>query len=111
MDKPLKNKYTPLYKMFSGEELKIAELIQRRRLQILVHACLYYGFNTNLVPDSDYDKWENELVKLQNTYPEIASIVPYAEAFKDWDGSTGAYLPYYSPEISSRARHLLESVK
>ena len=99
----------PLYDIFDGEDLQIAQLIQRRRLQILVHACIYYGLNDNIIPDATYDKWENELVKLQNDYPEIANKVVYAEAFKDWDGSTGAFLPYYELNIVAKARMLVEN--
>ena len=54
-----------LYEIYSGEELKIAELIQRRRLQLLIHSCLYYNMDTNIVSDKKWDEWARELVKLQ----------------------------------------------
>ena len=93
--------------MFTGKDLEIAELIQRRRLQILVHSYLYYELNENLVPDFTFDKWEVELVKLQSEYPEISSKVKYNEAFKNWCGSSGAFLPYNSPEIENIGNKLL----
>lgn len=98
--------YKPLYDRFSGEDYKIAEKIQRRRLQILLHSYLYYELNTNLISDHTFDKWEGELVKLQKSYPDIAAQVDWAEAFEDWDGSTGAFLPYSNP-ITVSIAHLL----
>ena len=37
--------------------------------------------------------WGKELVRLQADYPDISEQVEYAEAFKDWDASTGFHLP------------------
>lgn len=96
-----------LYEIFSGEDLRIAELIQRRRMQVLVHSCLYYGMDTNIVSDFQFDQWEAELVNLQKEYPHIAERVAYHNAFKDWDGSTGAFLPYDTPRIRNIANRIL----
>ena len=52
---------------------QIAELIQRRRLQLLVHSCIYYAYNENLVTDDTWAKWALELEKLQAQYPDIAN--------------------------------------
>lgn len=79
--------------MFTASELPIAELIQRRRLQMLIHSYIYYELNDNLISDSQFDAWGRELAKLQREHPDIASRVCYAEAFKDWDGTTGFHLP------------------
>ena len=38
-----------------------AELIKRRRLQILVHSCVYYLMDDNLVSDEQFDSWAKEL--------------------------------------------------
>lgn len=81
------------YELFSGDELNIAELIQQRRYQLLVHSCLYYEFDTNIVSDKKWDAWAKELVKLQSDYSQISEKIEWYEAFKDWDGSTGAFLP------------------
>lgn len=83
-----------LYEIFSGEELKIAEKIQQRRYQMLVHSYIYYEMNENIVSDSQWSKWAVELADLQKKYPEIASQVRYANDFADWDGSSGAFLTY-----------------
>lgn len=71
----------------------IADLILRRRLQMLVHSYLYYNRDTNLVSDRQFDIWARELVQLQRYYPDIAAEVQYAEAFEGFDGSTGFDLP------------------
>lgn len=81
------------YEIFSGKELEVAELILRRRMQMLVHSYIYYKMDMNLISDREFDMWGKELVRLQADYPEIANQVEYAEAFKDWDASTGFHLP------------------
>ena len=95
------------YEIFEGEELKIADLIQKRRLQLLIHSCIYYELNSNIIDDKQWDTWARELVKLQADYPEISEKVCLYEAFKDWDASTGAFLPIRSVEVKSRADCLL----
>lgn len=86
---------------------QIAELIQRRRLQLLVHSCIYYAYNENLVTDNTWAKWALELEKLQAQYPEIANKVRWAEAFKSFDHSTGYNLPFDENGIRSKAIQLL----
>lgn len=95
-----------LYDIYSGHELQIAELIQRRRLQLLVHSCLYYEMNTNLVTDRQWDLWAKELVQLQQQYPAVSENVIYYNAFKDWDASTGAFLPLKDPWVVRKAQQL-----
>ena len=95
------------YEIYSGEKLKIAEKIQQRRLQMLVHSYIYYGLDDNIVPDSKWAQWANELKDLQETYPDIANTVPYRQGFENWDASTGAFLPYRSPQIIAIANQLL----
>lgn len=96
-----------LYERFAGKELEIAELIQRRRLQVLVHSYIYYERNTNLVTDAVFDRWCAELVKLHADYPELSKQVPYHKDFAGWDGSTGAFLPYKDQSIVNIAERLL----
>lgn len=87
----------------------ITSLIQRRRRQILVHSCLYYRFNTNLVPDWQYDSWGKELSKLQREYPDISKEVIYYEWFKDFTDNcySGYNLPTHHYEIINVAQRLL----
>lgn len=97
-----------LYEIYSGEELKIAEKIQRRRYQLLVHSYIYYELNTNIISDSQWSAWAMELVELQSKYPTLASAVIYAKDFAGWDGSSGAFLTYSNkPNIVSTANRLL----
>ena len=90
---------------------QIAELIKRRRLQLLIHSCIYYSMDTNLIDDSTFDKWSDELVKLQAEYPEISKQVEWYDAFKDWDGSTGAFLPLNDTWVISKAKYLVSISK
>lgn len=97
-----------LYDIFSGEELKIAEKIQQRRLQMLVHSYIYYRMDDNIVTDHQWSAWAVELAELQNKYPDIEKQVPFRKGFEDWDGSSGAFLPLNEPWIKTKARNLLE---
>jgi hypothetical protein len=92
---------------YTDEELPIAELIQRRRLQMLIHSKLYYDMDTNLITDRQFDEWGRELVQLQRDNPDIAKRICFAEAFKDWDASTGAFLPLQDPWVIRKAQQLL----
>lgn len=98
-----------LYEMFNSEELKIAEKIQQRRLQMIIHSAIYYVFNDNIVSDSKWSQWGRELKDLQEKYPDIASKVIFAEAFKDWDASTGFNLPIHDDWVTKRAIQLMNA--
>ena len=84
------------------------DLILRRRLQILVHSCLYYHFDHSLVSDRQWQSWADELVSLQEKYPLISERVDYHRAFKNFDGTTGFDLPITNPEIIRKAQQLLK---
>lgn len=86
---------------------EIAELIARRRRQVLVHSVVYYRMNENLVSDSQWAEWACELEDLQSRYPDIAATCPYAEAFLGFDHSTGYSLPLDDPWAVNKARQLL----
>lgn len=88
-------------------DTEIAELITRRRRQVLVHSVLYYRMNENLVSDSQWAAWACELEELQNQYPAIAATCPYAEAFQGFDHSTGYSLPLDDSWAVNKARQLL----
>ena len=98
-----------LYDIFKGEDLAIAEKIQQRRLQMIIHSCIYYTMNDSIVTDHQWAEWAHELVYLQTRYPEIANRVPLGEYFdKDWDGSTGMDLPITADWVVGIAKKLLE---
>ena len=71
----------------------IPALINRRRRQILIHSYIYYKLGTSIIADHKWDKWARDLVDLQKTYPKIAKSLPYHDVLKDFDGSSGFYLP------------------
>lgn len=87
---------------------EIRTLILRRRLQVLVHSCIYYVFNENIISDSTWSDWARELVELQEKYPSIAARVDYAKEFQGFDGSTGFHLPTRNLEIMAKAQYLLK---
>lgn len=95
------------YDVFEGKDLKIAEKIQQRRLQLIVHSCLYYELNQSVVPDVVWDTWARELVRLQKEYPAIAKEVMYAKEFEGFDGSTGFDLPIRDEWVMLKAKKLL----
>ena len=90
---------------------KIAELITRRRRQVLIHSVIYYKMDTNLISDATWSKWALELEELQKKYPDIADELPYAEVFRDFDHSTGSNLPLDDPWANEKARWLIKIEK
>lgn len=90
--------------------MSILAKINRRRKQILVHSCIYYRFNENLITDFQYDAWGRELAKLQIDYPNESKQAEYYEAFKDYTPEcvSGFNLPIHSPEIVRKAEQLLK---
>lgn len=93
--------------MLSADKDAIAELINRRRRQILVHSIIYYEFNDNLISDSKWSAWAIELDKLQKAYPDIAATCVYADAFASFDPSSGFNLPLDDPWGLRKASELL----
>jgi hypothetical protein len=83
----------------------VEELTKRRRMQMLLHSCLYYELNENIISDETYDKWATELAEL---LPESTYTDRFDQYFEGWDGSTGMHLPLRDPWVHSRALMLLE---
>lgn len=73
---------------------------------MLVHSCLYYEMNITKIDDVIWDKWARELRALQEQYPDIAKQVIWYDAFKDWDASTGAFLPLKDAWVMRKAQQL-----
>lgn len=86
---------------------KIAELITRRRRQILVHSVIYYRYNDNIISDEKWTQWAKELEKLQAEYPDISKECPLSEVFEGFDHSTGFDLPLSDPWAMAKAEQLL----
>jgi NAD-dependent DNA ligase len=81
----------------------IAQLITRRRNQILVHSCLYYRLNDSVIPDYTFDLWSKELADLQTQFPHIAEQCDYHKEFEKFDGSSGFDLPIHDPRVIGQA--------
>ena len=96
------------YELFTGEDLKIAELIQQRRYQMLIHSCIYYVLNNNIISDKQWDEWARELQALQQKYPNISQQVVLSEHFKDWDATTGEFLPIRESWVINLANRILK---
>ncbi|MNF48343.1 hypothetical protein D3C84_295770 [compost metagenome] len=64
--------------------------------------------NQNILPDYIFDMWSKELADLQLKHPDIAKQCVYHDDFKEFDGSTGAFLPFHLPEILNAATRLLK---
>lgn len=100
--------YKSAWEIFTDpSELKIAELIQQRRYQMLIHSCIYYRLNDSYISDHQWSEWAMELKELQDTYPKISEKVTLYEYFKDWNGSSGAFLPLDLDWVIQKARDLL----
>jgi len=102
----MKNPFELYDKFDNPKQLKVAEEIQRKRLQLLVHSCLYYNMSTNLISDKQWDKIAIELVALQKRYPKTSEQVVFAKAFKDFDGNTGYDLPLNNKWVRKKAKQL-----
>lgn len=86
---------------------QIAELIKRRRLQVLVHSCIYYEFNESIVDDATWTKWAVELEQLQAAYSDIAMQVEWAAEFDEFNHSTGYNLPLQNKWVICKAIQLM----
>lgn len=88
--------------------MTIAERIQELRLEMVVHSYIYYELNDNIISDAEWSQRAKELVRLQQAHPDIVEQVIYADAFKDFDGSTGFSLPR-DERTKAKAHYLLKN--
>ena len=91
------------------DEEKIKELIKRRRLQMLVHSCIYYELNDNIWSDDKWQACADELQKLQTDYPHLCKIDCWDKEFEDWDGATGTHLPLRHSWVYNKANEILRN--
>lgn len=103
----MSKKHDALYE-FPNPETEIGELIKRRRLQMLVHSCLYYALDENIWTDHQYDAAAKELAVLLRENPDAYSD-RFDEYFEEWDGSTGFHLPNRDSWVLAAAQNLLKS--
>jgi hypothetical protein len=91
---------------------KVKADILRKRQQILVHSCLYYRFDTNLIEDYQYDRIGKSLAELQMRYPELSKEVEYKYKAFETFGQDGCYsgynLPTSDPDVVRKAQRLMD---
>ena len=75
---------------------------------MLVHSYIYYELDDSIISDAQWSKWAVELAELQKKYPEESAEVEDYEQFKDWDGSSGAFLNF-GEDVKTVAQILLAS--
>lgn len=85
----------------------IPEKIKQRRAQMLVHSCIYYELDDNIVSDHQWQAWADELEKLQRENPQHLNIGFYDKYFQDWTGATGNHLPHRDSWVYNKALYLL----
>ena len=85
----------------------IEEKIRQRRAQMLIHSCIYYELNDNIISDHKWQQWADELEKLQRENPGKCKIGFYDKEFKDWTGATGNHLPHHNSWVMRKAQHIL----
>lgn len=83
--------------------------INQRERQLLVHCCIYYDLNKNIISDDKYDSWSFELDSLIKNNPEDFKKSAYYDDFKSFNPSSGYYLNYSHPEIIRVARWLVDN--
>jgi hypothetical protein len=88
-----------------------AEKIKQRRAQMLIHSCIYYELDDNIVSDHQWQAWADELQELQSKHPELIEMGFYDQYFKDWDGATGAHLPHRDRWVYNKALFFLRKAQ
>lgn len=100
--------------LFEHDERDIEAIkakIKQRRAQMLIHSCIYYELNDNVVSDHTWQKWADELEKLQNDNPDCCNINFYDYNFRDWTGATGNHLPHRDPWVMRKSQYILNLSK
>lgn len=85
----------------------LKEKIRQRRWQMLVHSCLYYEMDESIVDDHTWQRWADELARLQDENPKECEIHFYDKEFKGWTGSSGYDLPLRDSRVWTRAQYIL----
>ena len=91
---------------FPNPEDPTAELIKRRRLQMLIHSCLYYELNTELISDAQFDAWALALAELLSKHSNVYSD-RFDQYFEDWTGDTGMHFNHRDPWVLNKAEYLV----
>jgi len=94
------------YDEFEPGSRNIAAEIHRLRMNMLVHSCLYYQLDQNVLTDMQFDRMAYRLADLQREYPVVSKRVPNYEFFKEWDGSTGFNLPLDDTQLIEKSLYI-----
>jgi hypothetical protein len=89
-------------------EDEIKTKIRQRRAQMLIHSCIYYELNDNIVSDHRWQSWADELEALQLANPDCCNIDFFDIEFRNWDGATGNHLPHRHPWVLNKANYIIE---
>lgn len=78
---------------------------------MLVHSCIYYALNDNLISDHEWSARAQRLAQIQAKV--IAKLGRchigfFDQDFANWDGSSGFHLPIRDPWVVDKARWLLQ---
>jgi len=85
----------------------IENKIKQRRIQILIHSCIYYVFGENIIEDYLFDEWCKEYVSMMKDYD--GDYTDYFDKdFEDFTGETGFHLPLRHPWVMSKAQYLID---
>ena len=88
-----------------------SEYIKQLRAKMLIHSCIYYQLNSNIVDDHTWQQWADDLEQVQKEYPHLCKIDFYDEYFIDWTGTTGNHLPHTDPWVFNKAVYILNKHK
>lgn len=90
----------------NGKQVIKDRIIRLRRL-MLVHSCIYYELNNNVISDHQWQAWADELEKLQKDNPDLCKLDYFDFAFRDWNGATGNHLPHRHPWVYNKAKYVI----
>ena len=91
------------------EGQSVKEKIRQRRAQMLIHSCIYYELNDNIVSDHKWQAWAFELAKLQDENPNDCKLGFFDEYFTGWTGGAGgSHLPLRNGWVYRKAQWLLQ---
>lgn len=86
---------------------QVKTTIRQRRAQMLIHSCIYYELDDCIVSDHRWQRWADELEKIQKENPQCCNIDFFDNEFRNWDGATGNHLPHRHPWVYSKSNYIL----
>ena len=93
------------FEVTNDDEIKTK--IRQRRAQMLIHSCIYYEMDDNIVSDHRWQTWADELEQLQKDNPHCCTINFFDREFANWNGATGNHLPHRHPWVFSKANYIV----